>query len=105
MQPEESISVYEFCNHQQIDVSFVHTLYNRGLIQLQEIDEKYFLLREQLPHVEKMARLHFDLDINMAGIESITHLLNRIQAMQQQITEMHNRLIFYEEIEEVINPE
>ena len=37
------------------------------------------------------------MDINIEGIESITHLLTEIEEMQQQITHLNNRLRLYED--------
>jgi hypothetical protein len=41
-------------------------------------------------------RLHYDLDINLEGIEAITSLLNRVKSMQEEIRELRNRLEGYE---------
>jgi hypothetical protein len=45
-----------------------------------------------------MVRLHFDMDINIEGIETITHLLERIEQMQQEITQLKNRVGVYEHL-------
>jgi chaperone modulatory protein CbpM len=36
------------------------------------------------------------LDINIEGIETITHMLNRINGMQDEIIGLRNRLRLYE---------
>jgi hypothetical protein len=41
-------------------------------------------------------RLHYDLDINLEGIEAITCLLDRVRSMQEEIRELRNRLGVYE---------
>ncbi len=51
----------------------------------------------QLPQLEKMVRLYYEMDINMEGIETINHLLNRMNEMQQEIVKLQNRLGVYEE--------
>jgi len=43
-------------------------------------------------------RLYYEMDINLEGIETITHLLQRMHAMQQQIVGLSNRLSRYEDV-------
>jgi hypothetical protein len=50
-----------------------------------------------LGRLERIVRLHFELDINLEGIETITHLLERMEAMQENIARLKNRLKAYEE--------
>ena len=45
---------------------------------------------------EIMVRLYYEMDINMEGIETINHLLNRMNEMQQEIVKLQNRLGVYE---------
>jgi len=40
--------------------------------------------------------LHYDLDINMEGMESINHMLEQIDSLQQEIVRLRNRLRIYE---------
>jgi chaperone modulatory protein CbpM len=43
-----------------------------------------------------MIRLHHDLEINIAGIEAISHLLDRVESLNEDIRMMRNKLQFYE---------
>jgi hypothetical protein len=43
-----------------------------------------------------MIRLHHELDINLAGIEAITHLLQRVENMHEEMRLLRNRLQRYE---------
>jgi chaperone modulatory protein CbpM len=51
------------------------------------------------PHarIEHLARLHYDLDINLEGLEAISHLLDRMDASQQEARVLRERLRVYEE--------
>jgi hypothetical protein len=44
-----------------------------------------------------MVRLHHDLHINMEGIASVLHLLDKMAAMQSELDMLRNRLGLYEE--------
>ena len=47
-------------------------------------------------NLEKFIRLYYELDINLEGIETITHLLQRINSLQDEIIILKNRLRLYE---------
>lgn len=91
------ISIREFCIHHQIELEFIHSLHQSGLIEIDTIKEEQFIPVEQLSHLEKLVRFHYEMDINLPGIESINHLLSRITEMQVQILKLTNKLRVYEE--------
>ena len=96
MQTEKLIALTVFCNSHNIETSFLHSLQRTGLIDIVMIKESAFIEAEQLPVVEKIIRFYFDLDINLEGIESIIHLLQRIEAKETEIMELKNKLRLYE---------
>ena len=96
MQTEDMIPADEFCIHHNIELSFIYSLQDSGLLQVTSMEEKNFVPVTQLPNLEKLVRLYQDLDINLEGIETITYLLQRMNAMQQQIKQLRNRLSLYE---------
>ncbi len=100
MQTDELILVNEFCLHHQIEISFVQSLQQSGLIEVIQTEEKLCVPRDQLPELEKMVRLYYEMDINLEGIETISYLLQRMNHMQEQITQLNNRLQAYEANEE-----
>lgn len=97
MQQEELISASEFCIHHNIELSFIHALREYGLIETVFIEENIFLRRDELDSLEKIVRLHYDLDINLEGIQTIKHLLHRIQTLQEQINRLTNSLKAYDD--------
>jgi chaperone modulatory protein CbpM len=48
--------------------------------------------RDELGDMERMIRLHYELDINYAGLEAIHHLLERVREMQKELNQLRNRL-------------
>lgn len=91
------ISTAEFCNHYNVDFSFINSLQQHGLIEVTSIDDNQFIDHDHLKNVERIVRLHYELDINIEGIEAITYLLNRVENMQEEITMLKNRLGMYED--------
>jgi hypothetical protein len=60
-------------------------LHQFGLIEVIIHDDQKYLHQEQLKEVEKMMRMHYELDINMEGIDVISHLLKRMNSLQKDI--------------------
>jgi hypothetical protein len=96
MQTKKLIAVSEFCANHNIDVSFVISLHDSGLIEITRIQETIFINRDQLRQLEKIITLYFDLDINLEGIESISHLLKKIDSLKNEIHILRNQLSLYE---------
>jgi len=99
MQTQHLILAEEFCNSHQIEISFISSLKEFGLIEVTTIKEATYIDANQLQQLEKYLRLYYDLEINIEGIEAITHLLNRVNDMQDEITALRNRLNLYEDNE------
>ena len=93
---EHLISTIEFCTIHDIEISFISSLHETGLIKIITIEETEYFDMSQLQQLEKIIRLYYDLGINLEGIETITHLLNRLNNMQGEITGLKNRLRLYE---------
>lgn len=96
MQTEYLIAVDKFCACHNIEISFISSLQHNGLIEITTIEEADFIDAEQLPQLEKIVRFHYELDINLEGIETITHLLNRLNIVQEKNKALRNRLRLYE---------
>ena len=96
MQDDNFISSELICQMHSIEPSFVHTLYEYGLIEITRVESSEFIHVSQLSILEKMIRLHYDLQINIEGIEAITHLVRRIEKMQEELNHLKNELKHYE---------
>src|SRR5450759_158495 len=96
MQTEYLIAVDKFCANHNIEISFISSLQQTGLIEITTIKETGFINAGQLQQLEKFILLYYELDINLEGIETITHLLQRINSLQDEIIALRNRLRLYE---------
>ena len=97
MENEDLIALNDCCMHYSIEVSFVRSLNGAGLVDIVTVQNTDYLHQEDIAYLEKMVRLHQDLDINMEGIEAIAHLLNRVDILQEEINGLRNRLRLYED--------
>lgn len=96
MQTEYLIAVDEFCACHNIEISFIRSLQQNGLIEISTIEDSNFIDAEQLQQLERIIRFYYELDINLEGIETITHLLQRLSILQEENTALRNRLRLYE---------
>jgi len=93
---EDLIERAIFCQYHHIEPSFVDLMEESNLVEFIVIDEQKFIHHSQLQQVERIIRLHQELEINFSGVEAIVHLLERVEQMQFEISSLKNRLSFYE---------
>jgi hypothetical protein len=96
MQIENLIALDEFCAKHEIEISFIDSLQQNGLIEITMIENAWFIDSDQLLQLEKFVRFYYELDINLEGIETISHLLERVNVLQDELTMLKNRLGIYE---------
>jgi len=92
MKKDNRITVEQCCVYYEIETTFVHQLDEYGLIKLSRSGKKAFIDFTQLNDLEKYMHLHYDLEINMEGMEAIAHLLDRVENLQQQIKGLKKEL-------------
>jgi hypothetical protein len=97
MEIENLIQVEHFCLSHEIETSFVHSLHSLGLVEITTIETTHYIAIEQTADLEKMLRMHFELGINMEGIDVISNLLHKITSLQEELRVVKNRLSLYEE--------
>jgi len=97
MAKEHLISTSEFCVYYNVEHTFITSLQEAGLVEITMVNETKYIPEEELQKLERMVHLHNDLEINIAGIEAITHLLERVELMQENMRSLQNRLRRYED--------
>jgi cold shock CspA family protein len=97
METRELIPVEILCNQYNIPVAFFNNLQEFELIQIVNKKSGYFIHISQIKQVEKLIRLHFDLEINFAGLDAIYHLLNQVETLKEEVKLLQNKLRFYED--------
>src|SRR5258708_36420434 len=96
MQTEQLIPADVFCVNYNVELTFINSLHQSGLIEIEIVNEAPFIYIDELPKLEKIIRLYYDLEINVQGIETIIHLLERIENAQNEISLLKNRLSLFE---------
>lgn len=70
---EELVKIYK------IELQFFDELVEYGLLKTQTENEVHYLLYEELPAFERFANWHYDLEVNMPGLEIIHSLLQKLE--------------------------
>ncbi len=96
METEDLIPLQEIIKHHDVESTFIDSLLEFGLIKVTIVEETRYVFKEQISELEKMIRWHYELDINLEGIETICHLLQRVTSLQEELNAVKNRLSIYE---------
>ena len=96
METQELIIIDVFCREYQIEINFIQDLEEYGLIQIIVKEEQKYIGRNQLATIEKIIRLHNELNINKEGIDIILNLQEKENQLLAEINNLKNRLNLYE---------
>lgn len=96
MSTDQLIALKEFCTYHNVEYTFVYSLCESELVEVTTISEEIYVHLDHIALLEKMVRLHLDLGINSEGVETIFHLLKKIEDLQTEIRSLQNRMETYE---------
>lgn len=89
---DEKISREELVKIYNIEITFFDELVDSGLLSIQTENETRYLMYEDLPVFEKFANWHYDLEINLPGLEVIYDMLHKMEDLKQKNRELINKL-------------
>jgi phage terminase small subunit len=92
MNTDNLIRLEYFCEQYNVEFSFVTSLQESGLINIIVQEESRYLNTEDLSEIEKLIRLHYELGVNIEGIDIVFNLLKQINDLQQELAIVKNRL-------------
>jgi len=96
METKDFILINQLCSNYKIDLSFLNELNENGLIEITTIEESQFVHQDKINEIEKMIRIHHELDVNIEGIDVVFNLLQKVDDLQNELTSIKNRLQLYE---------
>ncbi len=101
MEAKNYIPVVLLCSQYKVEVSFFNELYDVGLIEIITIEQTQYLHQDKISDIEKIIRMHRELNVNIEGIDVIFNLLRKVNDLQSKLNATQNRLLLYEnDIEE-----
>ncbi|WP_339701097.1 chaperone modulator CbpM [Algoriphagus aquimarinus] len=96
MAQQELIVIETLCSHYEIEVSFVDSLFSLGLIEIHTVEQTRFISEGKVADLEKMIRIHQELEVNPEGIDVIFNLLRKVDDLKSELAVAKNRLRRYE---------
>lgn len=96
MDTQELIIVDVFCKEYEIEMHLIEDLEEFGLIQTIVYKENKYININELVTIEKVIRLHNELNINKEGIEVVLNLVEKVTNLQTEVNYLKNRLGLYE---------
>lgn len=96
MKEESYILIQHYCETTSVDPEFIEQLFEYGLIQHLEHGDAPAVHQEELPIIERMARLHYDLEVNLEGLQVIAHMRKKMIQMQKQMIDLERKLKRFE---------
>lgn len=100
MTEKHLIKIEDCCTYYNVEYGFMQLLREHDLIEIIEQHDADYIDADELNHFEKLMHMHYDLDINLEGMEVINNLLIRVEQMHKQMTTLHNELKSYKNKEE-----
>ena len=97
MDPEKYIPVLHLCDLYQIEISFFKELNEEGLIELVSRQNSMYVHEEKLYKVERIIRIHRELNVNIEGIDVVLNLLDKVDKLQNEVYNIQSRLRLYED--------
>jgi len=95
MATNKLVAAKSFCLHHKIRYEFITQARDHDLIEVVTENKACYIPYEQLEKLEKMVRLHHELEINLEGIQAIMHLLDQLNQKEKELAKMKNMLAFY----------
>ncbi|WP_298368639.1 chaperone modulator CbpM [uncultured Lutibacter sp.] len=93
---QDLILVEKLCSHYKIELSFFDALNNSKLIKIETFEQHQFIHKDEIGNLEKMIRLHKELNVNIEGIDVVFNLLKKEMKLRKELNALKNRLRLYE---------
>jgi hypothetical protein len=96
METTNLILLEQFCSNCDVEFSFINSLHDYGIIEILILEDKKYISNEHLKNIERAIRFHYELNINIEGIDVISNLLKQIDDLQQELIVAKNKLKLYD---------
>lgn len=97
---DKKITYTECLRIYQVEETFLDALQNSGLIEIVVEEKDKYIEYDYLQEIEQFVRWHYDLEINIEGIEALHHMLQQVQQLQEDVERLRGELKFYKSISE-----
>ena len=88
----ERISREELVRIYNIEITFFDELVDYGLLNVETENSVKYLLYDDLSDFERFTNWHYDLDINLPGLEAIHNMLQKMKELQNRNRDLLTKL-------------
>ncbi|GAB0157203.1 hypothetical protein CHRYSEOSP005_24740 [Chryseobacterium sp. Alg-005] len=88
----ERISREELVKIYNIEITFFDELVDCGLLNAQTENDILYIDYEDLPAFERFTNWHYDLEINLPGLEVIHDMLQKMEDLKKKNRELMKKL-------------
>ena len=92
MSTKNLILLNNLCTHYNIEISFFNSLNEFGLVEIISVEEVQYIHLNKITDLEKMIRIHQELNVNIEGIDVVLNLLEKIEELQNELIITKNKL-------------
>jgi len=97
MNPKDFFPVGKLCELYDLEYSFFQEMHEFGLVELEVYSDERFIHQDALYLVEKIIRIHRDLQINLEGIDVVMNMLRRQEMLEEELLQLKNKLRRYDD--------
>jgi molybdopterin converting factor small subunit len=97
MKTENLVLLEELCSHYSVEQTFVLNLNEIGLIRIVVVEDHRYIHHDTVRDLEKMIRMHQELEVNPAGIDVVFNLLQKIDELNEELSSAKEKLSLFEE--------
>ncbi|MFB5945950.1 chaperone modulator CbpM [Albibacterium profundi] len=91
------IKITEYCSCCHAEVDFIDSLEEVGLIETSVIEGERFIHEDQLADLERYSTWHYEMDINIEGIDALRNAVKKMHQLQSEIASLREKLRIYED--------
>ncbi|WP_405382123.1 chaperone modulator CbpM [Maribacter sp. LLG6340-A2] len=96
MNSENYIQIELYCQQTQTPMEFIDELLEFEMIEVQHIENKIYVEPRHIVEIERVYRLRNELGINMEGIDTLNHMIKKVNQLEQELKMLRDRLTIYE---------
>jgi hypothetical protein len=96
MKTDNWILLKTVSSHYEVELSFFTHLHDLGLIKIEIIEQSSYIHSDEMYNLERIIRIHHELDVNPEGIDIVLNLLQKIDDLQKDLIAAQNTLRLYE---------
>jgi hypothetical protein len=96
MHNREFTAAQTLCSSYNIELSFLDALHTMRLIEIKVVEQHQVVHHDQIGELERIIRLHKELNLNLEGIDVVLNLLEKEQKLRNEVVTLQNKLRLYE---------